>query len=172
MRCSFLLCRRRGPAYDFGNMMAVNSRKPVIGLVGGVGAGTSAASAATPPMLSNTCNGCHGNHAALPPETAAVSQVCRNCHANNATMFDGSPHKKAFEALTPGRQRSYLYHFGGAKQSATRVDKEMQRYAEEATEARVASGLKGVSLPDGEPVDVMVAGDKESASAWQDGKCC
>ena len=28
--------------------------------------------------------------------------------------------KKAFEALTPGRQRSYLYHFAGAKQSATR----------------------------------------------------
>ena len=29
--------------------------------------------------------------------------------------------KKAFEALTPGRQRSWLYHFGSAKQSATRV---------------------------------------------------
>ena len=29
--------------------------------------------------------------------------------------------KKAFEALTPGRQRSYLYHFAGAKQSATRA---------------------------------------------------
>ena len=29
--------------------------------------------------------------------------------------------KKAFAALTPGRQRSYLYHFSGAKQSATRV---------------------------------------------------
>ena len=29
--------------------------------------------------------------------------------------------KRAFEALTPGRQRSYLYHFGAAKQSATRV---------------------------------------------------
>jgi uncharacterized protein YdeI (YjbR/CyaY-like superfamily) len=29
--------------------------------------------------------------------------------------------KKAFAALTPGRQRSYLYHFGGAKQSATRI---------------------------------------------------
>jgi len=28
--------------------------------------------------------------------------------------------KRAFEALTPGRQRGYLYHFGGAKQSATR----------------------------------------------------
>jgi uncharacterized protein YdeI (YjbR/CyaY-like superfamily) len=29
--------------------------------------------------------------------------------------------KRAFEALTPGRQRGYLYHFAGAKQSATRA---------------------------------------------------
>ena len=29
--------------------------------------------------------------------------------------------KRAFEALTPGRQTSYLYHFAAAKQSATRV---------------------------------------------------
>lgn len=29
--------------------------------------------------------------------------------------------KQAFEALTPGRQRSYLYHFAGAKQPATRA---------------------------------------------------
>ncbi len=29
--------------------------------------------------------------------------------------------QQAFEALTPGRQRSYLYHFAGAKQSATRI---------------------------------------------------
>jgi uncharacterized protein YdeI (YjbR/CyaY-like superfamily) len=29
--------------------------------------------------------------------------------------------KRAFEALTPGRQRSYLHHFGTAKQSATRA---------------------------------------------------
>ena len=36
--------------------------------------------------------------------------------------------KHAFEALTPGRQRSYLYHFASAKQSATRtarIDKAM-----------------------------------------------
>jgi uncharacterized protein YdeI (YjbR/CyaY-like superfamily) len=32
-----------------------------------------------------------------------------------------SSFKRAFEALTPGRQRSYLYHFAAAKQSATRV---------------------------------------------------
>jgi uncharacterized protein YdeI (YjbR/CyaY-like superfamily) len=29
--------------------------------------------------------------------------------------------KRAFEALTPGRQRGYLYHFAAAKQSATRT---------------------------------------------------
>src|SRR5256885_2952741 len=29
--------------------------------------------------------------------------------------------KRAFESLTPGRQRSYLYHFAAAKQSATRA---------------------------------------------------
>jgi uncharacterized protein YdeI (YjbR/CyaY-like superfamily) len=29
--------------------------------------------------------------------------------------------KRAFEALTPGRQRSYLYHFASAKQSSTRT---------------------------------------------------
>jgi uncharacterized protein YdeI (YjbR/CyaY-like superfamily) len=36
--------------------------------------------------------------------------------------------KRAFEALTPGRQRSYLYHFAAAKQAATRaarIDKAM-----------------------------------------------
>lgn len=29
--------------------------------------------------------------------------------------------KKAFEALTPGRQRGYLHHFADAKQAATRI---------------------------------------------------
>jgi len=31
--------------------------------------------------------------------------------------------KRAFEALTPGRQRSYLYHFAAAKQSTTRTSR-------------------------------------------------
>ena len=36
--------------------------------------------------------------------------------------FHGDPgFKRAFEALTPGRQRGYLFHFAGAKQSATRT---------------------------------------------------
>lgn len=47
--------------------------------------------------------------------------------------------KKAFEALTPGRQRGYLLHFSSAKQAATR-------------EARIAKYipqiLKGKGLDD------------------------
>lgn len=36
-------------------------------------------------------------------------------------VFRNNPElKKAFEALTPGRQRGYLLHFSGAKMSATR----------------------------------------------------
>ncbi len=38
--------------------------------------------------------------------------------------------KKAFESLTPGRQRGYLLHFGSAKQSATRtarIEKNVKR---------------------------------------------
>lgn len=31
--------------------------------------------------------------------------------------------KKAFESLTPGRQRAYLIHFSGAKQSETRISR-------------------------------------------------
>jgi hypothetical protein len=45
------------------------------------------------------CNDCHGNHAAMPPAVASVSQICRNCHVNNGKLFDGSPHKSAFEAM-------------------------------------------------------------------------
>jgi uncharacterized protein YdeI (YjbR/CyaY-like superfamily) len=43
-------------------------------------------------------------------------------HEELKEMFRKKPQlEKAFEALTPGRQRSYLYHFAGAKQSATRT---------------------------------------------------
>ncbi|NVK04150.1 MAG: YdeI/OmpD-associated family protein [Flavobacteriia bacterium] len=38
--------------------------------------------------------------------------------------FDEDPaFQTAFEALTPGRQRGYLIHFNGAKQSQTRVNR-------------------------------------------------
>ncbi len=42
--------------------------------------------------------------------------------AELAAKFRKDPRfKRAFEALTPGRQRGYLFHFAGAKQPATRV---------------------------------------------------
>jgi len=31
--------------------------------------------------------------------------------------------KRAFQALTPGRQRAYLLYFSGAKQSSTRISR-------------------------------------------------
>lgn len=37
------------------------------------------------------------------------------------TFREDPKFKRAFEALTPGRQRRYLFHFTGAKQSATRT---------------------------------------------------
>jgi len=40
------------------------------------------------------------------------------------TKFDGDPvFKSAFYALTPGRQRGYIYHFIGAKKSKTRISR-------------------------------------------------
>ncbi len=40
------------------------------------------------------------------------------------SVFNEEPEfKKAFEALTPGRQRSYLIHFNQAKQSKTRLNR-------------------------------------------------
>lgn len=38
--------------------------------------------------------------------------------------FEADPvFKDAFEALTPGRQRGYILHFSGAKQSSTRISR-------------------------------------------------
>lgn len=52
------------------------------------------------------------------------------------SRFDEDPRfREAFEALTPGRQRGYLLHFAGAKQSATRVAR-IERY-----EDRILDGL-------------------------------
>jgi uncharacterized protein YdeI (YjbR/CyaY-like superfamily) len=40
-------------------------------------------------------------------------------HQHEAHVYERL--KRAFEALTPGRQRGYLFHFAGAKQSGTRT---------------------------------------------------
>jgi uncharacterized protein YdeI (YjbR/CyaY-like superfamily) len=56
------------------------------------------------------------------------------------TKLDGSPVlKAAFEALTPGRQRNYLFYFSKAKQSKTR---------EERVEKAIPLILSGKGLDD------------------------
>jgi predicted CXXCH cytochrome family protein len=44
-----------------------------------------------------SCNRCHGDHGASPPDVTSVNKVCGVCHALNAQMFDESPHKTAFD---------------------------------------------------------------------------
>ncbi len=52
------------------------------------------------------------------------------------TQLDAQPLlKKAFEALTPGRQRAYLLHFSSAKQSATRTAR-VAKYIPQILEGR------------------------------------
>ena len=46
-----------------------------------------------------TCNDCHGNHGAAPPEVTSISYVCRQCHPSAGELFSQSPHKKAFDEL-------------------------------------------------------------------------
>ncbi len=47
-----------------------------------------------------------------------------------AKMEENPALKKAFQALTPGRQRAYLLYFAGAKQSATRVSR-VEKYSKQ-----------------------------------------
>jgi hypothetical protein len=46
-----------------------------------------------------TCNSCHGNHGAAPPQVASVANVCGSCHAIFADQFKASPHEAAFAEL-------------------------------------------------------------------------
>lgn len=47
-----------------------------------------------------TCTTCHGNHAASPPGVASVAFVCSTCHVFQAQLFDATPHKAAFAAMS------------------------------------------------------------------------
>ena len=46
-----------------------------------------------------TCNSCHGNHGAAPPQVSSVANVCGTCHAIFADQFKSSPHEAAFSEL-------------------------------------------------------------------------
>jgi hypothetical protein len=46
-----------------------------------------------------SCNNCHGNHGATPPNLSSVSAACGECHANNQKFFNNSPHKQAWAEM-------------------------------------------------------------------------
>jgi len=43
-----------------------------------------------------TCNKCHGNHGAFPPEVTSIAGVCGQCHVINRDLFLQSKHHTAF----------------------------------------------------------------------------
>jgi hypothetical protein len=46
-----------------------------------------------------TCNDCHGNHGAAPPEVEWIGNVCGQCHTAQQALFEGSRHPVAFMRL-------------------------------------------------------------------------
>jgi hypothetical protein len=46
-----------------------------------------------------TCNSCHGNHGAAPPQVDSVANVCGTCHTSFAEQFRASPHRDAFAEM-------------------------------------------------------------------------
>jgi hypothetical protein len=48
-------------------------------------------------LTAPTCNDCHGNHGAAPPDVEDITYVCGHCHGREAELFRNSPKHAAFE---------------------------------------------------------------------------
>ena len=46
-----------------------------------------------------SCNDCHGNHGATPPNVESISHVCGTCHVNNMNYFQASVMAEPFEDM-------------------------------------------------------------------------
>jgi hypothetical protein len=63
-----------------------------------------------------TCNDCHGNHGAVPPQVSSIVFVCGNCHGREASLFRASPKYKGFQTHnedylpTMGKERCAACH--------------------------------------------------------------
>ncbi len=53
-------------------------------------------------LAAPTCNDCHGNHGAMPPGAASVSNVCGQCHVRQSSLFQSNPHKTVFDLMQVG----------------------------------------------------------------------
>lgn len=58
-----------------------------------------------------TCNDCHGNHGAVPPEATSVANACGTCHVKIASLFAETQMKHRFEQLDlPGCSTCHAHH--------------------------------------------------------------
>ena len=58
-----------------------------------------------------SCIGCHGSHAALPPNVGEISNVCGRCHVGTRKAFDEGPHGRATaEGTLPGCTSCHSSH--------------------------------------------------------------
>ena len=44
-----------------------------------------------------TCNDCHGNHGAVPPQVTSITYVCGGCHGREADLFRSNPKHVGFQ---------------------------------------------------------------------------
>ncbi|MBE0643198.1 MAG: ammonia-forming cytochrome c nitrite reductase subunit c552, partial [Bacteroidetes bacterium] len=66
-----------------------------------------------------SCNDCHGNHGAAPPNVESISNVCGTCHALNAELFRQSRHKVEFDRM--GKPECETCHGNHGVQPATQA---------------------------------------------------
>jgi cytochrome b6 len=58
-----------------------------------------------------TCNNCHGNHGAVPPQVDSVANACGSCHGRAAKLFADTQMKHAFEKVgLPGCSACHNNH--------------------------------------------------------------
>jgi predicted CXXCH cytochrome family protein len=50
-------------------------------------------------LSSATCNDCHGNHGAVPPEVGSVANACGTCHVKVAELFETTRMQHQFEKM-------------------------------------------------------------------------
>lgn len=62
-------------------------------------------------LAAPSCVGCHGSHAAMPPQVTEIANVCGQCHVLVRRAFDGGPHGAAARAGTlPGCTACHSNH--------------------------------------------------------------
>lgn len=66
-----------------------------------------------------TCNDCHGNHGALPPEVGSVANACGSCHGKVAGLFNGTRMRHQFQEVgLPGCATCHSHHDIGTPDDA------------------------------------------------------